>query len=138
MKKSRVYVCIILLQMAVLPVWASVEISQMRMVATAHAELTISTTPGDRYVLQCNTNLAEEEWVDYGEIFEATDSSTVKTVDIAASSCFFRVVQASSVSIPGVSGGPPGAPPETPVLPVDPADPSLSDPPLPPVSPPSL
>jgi hypothetical protein len=138
MKKSRIYVGIILLQMAVLPVWASVEISQMRMLSTAHAELTILTTPGDRYVLQCNTNLAEEEWVDYGEIFEATDSSTVKTVDIAASCCFFRVVQASAESIPSVSGGPPGPPPETPVLPVDPSDPSLSGPPPPPEMPPSL
>lgn len=119
------------------PVWASVQISQVRMLETAHAELTIATTPGDHYRLQCSSNLAEEGWINYGESFEATDLTTVQIVDVAAACGFFRVVRTPQ-SIPSITAGPPGPPPAPPVDPADSTDPVLpTEPPSPPSPPPA-
>ncbi|MCF7817130.1 MAG: hypothetical protein K9M54_04545 [Kiritimatiellales bacterium] len=77
-------------------------------------ELTIQTTPGDSYQMQCRPSLVSGDWVDLETVFVANASSTIKTVDASASKCYFRVVKIMEQPI-GPGGDPPPPPPPPPV-----------------------
>lgn len=77
-------------------------------------ELTIETTPGDSYQMQCRPSLASGDWIDLAS-FVAEGSATIKTVDGSAANCYFRVVKvAEQPIIPGGDPFPPPPPPPPP------------------------
>lgn len=92
--------------------FASGEISGIRY-ADGHAMLTIVTTAGERYLVQCSTDLTSGEWTTVRE-FIATADSTVQSIPSLAPSCYFRVVKQETGDIPLPSPTPPPPPPPPP------------------------
>lgn len=84
---------IILLLSISLSAVATVEITQFSRGAQS-AALTFATMPGERYQVQCSTNLFENQWIDLGDEVEASAESTGQSVDVSGAVCFFRVVKA--------------------------------------------
>lgn len=78
-------------------------------------ELTIETTAGDSYQVQCRTSLTSGEWVDQGLPFVADSSTSVWSVATTESNCFMRVVATNQyltyISDPGAPPPPPPPPP---------------------------
>ncbi|VGO16073.1 hypothetical protein PDESU_04663 [Pontiella desulfatans] len=100
------------------PAMGAGRISQVRLV-DGKIELTVETTPGGRYQLQCRDCLCSGAWSNEGPEFVAVAGAEVRTVAIVAASCNFRVVkvgQSSSEELPsGPGGSPPPPPPPRPV-----------------------
>jgi hypothetical protein len=82
-------------------------------VSLGSAELTFASVVGERYQVQCCTNLAENVWSDVGYEVDAVATSTVESADASSASCFFRVIEASEPAV-GIIGGPPDVPGDTP------------------------
>lgn len=87
--------------------WASGKIMRIEK-ETAQLELKTWLIVGNKYQLQCSTNLVSGIWTDVGEQFTAGLTSTNLTVEAEAARCWFRVVQEK-----GTQEGP-TSPPEAP------------------------
>lgn len=77
--------------------------------------LTVETSVGESYQLQCRTSLVSGEWVDLGADFLAVSTNTVRTVTASETHCFLRVVEAPGNlpnDEPPLPPPPPPPPPE--------------------------
>jgi hypothetical protein len=92
------------------PVGADGRITTIKVV-DGKVDLTIATTIGEYYQVQCSTNLAEAGWVDAGEKFVAEINLTQRLLDAEASSCLFRVVVLEDPINPDSPPPPPPPPP---------------------------
>ena len=77
----------------------------------ANMEFTIRTVVGDRYQMQCRPSLLEGAWVNVGEAFVATETTTEKSIVATETACVLRVIK---VEEPIGPDGPPGPPPPPP------------------------
>ena len=62
-------------------------------------ELTVNTTLGEIYQVQCSYDLASGKWTDIGASFLAEAEATIRTFTEGAPCCYFRVVKVSDSSI---------------------------------------
>jgi len=79
--------------------------------ATSMLELTIRTTVGKAYQLQCCSDLSANEWINLGTSFVASADETIRQVDAGASFCYFRVIAVQSDETLEIPPPPPPPPP---------------------------
>ena len=79
--------------------FAELKITQIN-IASPSIELTVETTPSQFYQVRCCTNLTKSMWIDLGSRFEATSATSIRPVDTEASSCYFRVVEVDTLTLP--------------------------------------
>jgi hypothetical protein len=77
-------------------------------------ELTIQTTPGEYYQVQCCFDLVDGEWIDLGDLFLAEASSTNLAYAVTAPSCYYRAIEKESPPDPETIPPPPPPPPPPP------------------------
>jgi len=82
-------------------------------VRAGEVELSVSTTEGMVYEVQCTTNLASGNWTTAFEDFTAETPQTNIVLSSALESCLFRVVEKEPPLDP--DGEPPPPPPPPPV-----------------------
>lgn len=74
--------------------------------------LSVSVDVGERYQLQCSTNIVIGAWENIGTAVQATTTETNLIVNASAKACSFRVVMLDDPI--GPTGGPPTSPPPMP------------------------
>lgn len=96
-------------------VWATGRISRIR-AGSGKVDLTVETTPGERYQLQYRAGLVDGEWTNVGSEFVAVAATTVRNVIAREQSGVFRVViiKSGSFEDPDNPDSPPPLPPPLP------------------------
>lgn len=94
--------------------WADGSITEIN-AENSNLKLKAWTVMGNKYQLQCSTNLVSGTWQNISEEFTAERTTTNLTVGTEANSCWFRVLEEPvQIAGPRTPPAPPAAVPQRP------------------------